>query len=356
LNEFFVFQVAPALFKIAAAAFKRFSSASASRDSGDEPLSISSVIGEYITLNDGLAAELKDLQLLIQNYVERGSARRPLNILLAAEPGNGKSFLIKQLAGDNASFEEFHVGAFRTIDDLFGVLQRVQSANLKGKVPFVLFDEIDAKVDGRYVLANFLAPMWDGAYFIGKDSVTLGRAVFFFAASAMVKPPTIANVLTAEEQKKCDAGVSYAEFSRRWRESVMIKVDKSQAIDKRQDFLDRIDRLVCLPPVHEALTGDRATLERVQLACKLVTKHFNKVVRVERAAALTLAKKLAATTSRRPAESSVFCSRVRSAQCFSFGDLPTVDQERYGTDTDVVALKGKYYRLSEPKKKSPPAA
>ena len=216
----------------------------------------------------------------------------------------------------------------------------------------MLFDEVDAKVNGRHVLANFLAPMWDGSYYIGKESVTLGRAVFFFAASAMVPSPTIEGVLTPEEQKKSDTGVAYSEFSRRWREMVMKSVETPPEIEKRKDFLDRIDRLVCLPPVHEALTGDKATLERVQLACKLITKHFNKVVRVERSAALALAKKLAATTSRRPAESSVFCSRVSSAECFSFSDLPTVDQERYKSDQDVKALQGKFYSLSKPKGKT----
>ncbi len=172
-----------------------------------ETIRISPVFGEYVTHNSGFHDELRDLEALIVDYSSRTKVKRPLNILLASEPGSGKSFLLKQLANSvkqrdtDVKFEEFHVAAFRSIEDLYKAFQGVQSANLSSSLPFVLFDEVDGTIQGSHVLANFLAPMWDGMYYAGKDSFAIGKAIFAFAASKMITSPSVNEVMKNSPRK-----------------------------------------------------------------------------------------------------------------------------------------------------------
>jgi hypothetical protein len=314
---------------------------------------IKPVFGKYVTRNSRFAEELGHLRNIVRDYASRTGVQRPLNILLAAEPGNGKSFLIKQLAksvssGPEVQFEEFHVAAFRTTEDLLGVFQRVQSANLHGKLPFVLFDEVDGKVGGRHILANFLAPMWDGIFHAGKESFALGKAVFCFAASNMIPSPTVENVL-GETAGVSKGQVDYTEYSEKWRglaEKRIAEVSNGNgAIEKCKDFIDRVDVMLCIPPVHPRLLGDDAAKEHVDLACLLVKKHFPQVKRIERAAVVALVNKLAGSSSRRSAERCVFCSRTPDAETFKLTDLPSSDQDKYRDNRDVSALLNSYYDI-----------
>jgi hypothetical protein len=312
------------------------------------------VFGRYVTRSKEFAQELIRVRAMIQDYASRTRVARPMNILLAAEPGNGKSFLIKELAKSISTpadvvFEEFYVAAFRSIDDLLGVFQRIQSANLHGKLPFVLLDEVDAKVDGRHLLANLLAPMWDGIFHTGKDSFALGKAVLCFAASSMVPAPTVENVLE-ESSSNTTQQVKYADFARRWQGKVVEKInrtrDQANGIEKSRDFMDRVDYLVCIPPVHRCLLGDHAAKEQVDLACILVQKHFPGVHRIELSAVGALIKKLTESSSRRAAEKAVFGSSSPPADTFRFVDLPGRDQEQYKEDSEIKLLMDSYIRIT----------
>jgi len=311
---------------------------------------ITPVFGEYVSRNEDFAAALVDLRDVVRSYIKR-PAKRPLNILLGAQPGSGKSFLVKQLAQSLAkkekakvTFEEHHVVAFRSVDDLLDVFHRIQSANLEQKVPFVLFDEVDGLVAGRHVLANFLAPMWDGVFHSGKDMFTLGKAVFVFAASSMVPSPAL-EIATAKKITPLNS-VSYSEFARKWLERVEKDVRKKGTIEKCQDFIDRIDVVLCVPPIHEALVGrEKASSEYVDIACLLIRKHFPKVKRVEKAALMAIAKTLVETGSYRKAESSVFCSCVSAAGVFRLSDFPAGRVVEYAKVKRMKALRGGYVQI-----------
>jgi SpoVK/Ycf46/Vps4 family AAA+-type ATPase len=83
------------------------------------PLSDFKVIGKFMTCNDGFTDELKQSKKLIELYLLRKETERPANILLAASPGIGKSFLAKQLSSAmpteiEVEFEEYQAGAMRS--------------------------------------------------------------------------------------------------------------------------------------------------------------------------------------------------------------------------------------------------
>ncbi len=304
---------------------------------------IEPVFGRYVTRNDQFREELQDLVASLDSFARRPRVKRPFNILLSAEPGSGKSFLLKQLArclppDIEVEFDEYHVSAFRSLDDLNGAWQRVQSANLQGKLPFVFFDEVDGEVGGRYLLANFLAAMWDGLFHIGKDSYALGKAIFAFAASAMLPSPSLATYGVGEE-------VTYRKFVRSWKDDVQRSIitttgdtvgsrEIRPTIPKCKDFLDRIDRMICIPPVSPLMIGEAFREELLDIACLIVKKHFEDIEEIEESALIALVADLIESTSRRSAERCVFSSRP-VGKTFAFADLPQSEQVRFQDQTDL---------------------
>jgi hypothetical protein len=296
------------------------------------------VFGKYVTRNTQFQRELKDLQQIASHYASRTSPKRPLNLLLAAEPGSGKSFLVNQLSQSitgerSVQFEEVYVPAFRSIDDIYAIFQRVQSANLKKNLPFVLFDEIGGEVNGQYVLANFLAPMWEGKFHYGRDTHTLGSAIFVFAGSSICPSASVKDVFS--RRKKIE-NITYEELANAWRKKAARTFKKpSKPIPKLLDFVDRMDSILLIPPIDPALLGDAYGEEQTDIACLLVQKHFKTVKELELSALHVLCDKLGQSVSRRLAEKCVFCSRITSTDRFCFADLPAADQRLYKTAAPV---------------------
>ena len=313
-----------------------------SADRVDEQLTQGGTICRYVTCTEGFKTELAALERTVTTYVDREKPSRPLNMLLAANPGSGKSFLVKelskQISGDT-EFLEYHVASFRKLDDLFSIFQRIQSLNLEGKLPFVLLDEVDGKVDGEYIFPNLLAPLWDGVFHIGQERHHLGRAVLFFAASALLSSPSIENVLGQTYQQ-----VSYPEFAEKWRRKVKAELRESE-IPKARDFIDRIDLLLCIPPIDFTISDGDPAEEYKLLACILVKKHFPSVTRIEKAAVWILIFELLNAGSRRRAESAVFCSTDPQGTTFDLTHLPAEIVEYFRDDEVVKATKNIYIAL-----------
>lgn len=306
----------------------------------DEPLQLTGTIGRFITCTEGFKKELSALEQTVKTYVKREKPSRPLNLLLAATPGSGKSFLVKELSKQIAAdteFLEYHVASFRTLDDLLSIFQRIQSINLQGKLPFVLLDEVDGKVDGNYVFPNLLAPLWDGVFHTGHESHHLGRAVLFFAASALLLSPSVKNVLDNVKDR-----VSYLDFAERWRRKVKLELKESE-LPKARDFVDRIDLLLCIPPIDFAIKDGNPVQEYVLLVSILVKKHFPAVAKIEKAVVWILIFELLNSGSKRRAESVVFRSTDPEGDTFSISHLPLDIIEQFESDDVVKITIGKYY-------------
>jgi hypothetical protein len=88
-----------------------------------------------------------------------------------------------------------YVASLQSSAELYGIFQRIQSINLEGKLPVVFFDEIDSDIANAKVYAKFLAPMWDGTFYVGKEKFFLGRSVFFFAGSTLSTEEAFSDIL-----------------------------------------------------------------------------------------------------------------------------------------------------------------
>lgn len=312
------------------------------------------VFGSYVTRNMDFKEYLLDLKTLIDTYIDKKKSDRPLNILLAAPPGSGKSFLIKQIiksikTPEQKAFEEVYVPALDNVDELYAIFQRVQSLNLEGKLPFVFFDEIDAQIASEHIYAKFLAPMWDGTFYIGKEKFYLGKCVLFFAGSTLSVEEDSERILSSTPR------LAYRDYLAKWLEAFKAALDEKEAKgNKTPDFVDRIDHILRIPPMHQALLGDDLILEHEDLACLLISKHFPTVKQVEKRALQAIVRLLATATSRRSAEKAVFASTLCEPQIeiFSFECLPRRDKEQFqayiqksNPSADLETPSNEYYQL-----------
>jgi len=312
-------------------------------DGGNEHLALNPVFGAFVTFNAGFRAELQGLKAAVDEYAQKLRPPRPLNILLAAPSGTGKSFLVKQLAlamDGRATFAEFYVSSFRSRDDLTSVFHLVQSTSHEGHLPIVFLDEVDCQVEERPLFTELLAPMWDGCFFKGSERRTLGPAIFFFAGSDLLPAPSIREVLGT-----APVPTNYESFALQWQQVVKRKLAQD-TVAKLRDFIDRSDLLLCIPPIDPTLTDGDARSEYWALACAIVCKYHRHVTRVEKAAVWALSRLMIVTESRRVAESAVFMSRTPPGKTFRFMDLPARTQRIFQGETALGTLGSAHFRLT----------
>jgi RyR domain-containing protein len=84
--------------------------------------------------------------------------------------------------------------------ELADALHQVRDAGLRGKLPFVLWDEFDADLAGVSFgwLRHFLAPMQEGAFRQGQILHPTGKAIFVFAGGTSVRLADFAGNPSAE--------------------------------------------------------------------------------------------------------------------------------------------------------------
>jgi hypothetical protein len=290
---------------------------------------IAPIFGKYTTRNDGFVEHLESVRDKIEAYTARDSAKRPLNILLAAPPGTGKSFLIKQLVEwvvrqkDRAekievAFEEVYVSSLETTGELHDVFRRVQSINLdhKKKLPVVLFDEVDAVANDRYLYAKLLAPMWDGTFYVGKEKFYLGRSIFCFAGSTLSLESESKKIVEKAGKK----ALTYQRYFTDWT-TALSQYEKKLAKEKLPDFLSRIDTIIAIPPMCRALLGDQLNDEFDDLACTLITSEFPTVDVIGKTALAVVAQTIKDKGVR--AASKIVFSSQNDANKFDFYSLPS---------------------------------
>lgn len=124
---------------------------------------------------------------LLAGYRATSGPKRPLSLAVFGPPGSGKSFGVKKVAkslGDNIfDIMTFNVSQFREYRDLAAAFHKVRDVALRGKIPFVFFDEFDSSWGDRPLgwLKYFLAPMQDNEFMDGETIYHIGKSIFVFA-------------------------------------------------------------------------------------------------------------------------------------------------------------------------------
>lgn len=142
------------------------------------------LLGEYVTLDFPHWKQLRELRRTITQYAADRSRRRPLNIMMHAEPGSGKSHLVKCLARSlevqHASAVDYNLASLQSIEDMLQPLDAVRNLKVQDRLPILFLDEFDSD-PARYAL--LLPLLWDGELNIAHRNLKLGKLVIILAGS-----------------------------------------------------------------------------------------------------------------------------------------------------------------------------
>lgn len=142
------------------------------------------LLGDYVTLDWDHRREINEIIIKIVKYADDKTLRRPLNIIMQAEPGSGKSHMVKCLAKKLESVDavavDCNMTSLRSIEDLAQPLDQVRNLKVVDKLPILFLDEFDSKLDN---FAMLLPLLWDGEMHIGHRDLKLGKLVIILAGS-----------------------------------------------------------------------------------------------------------------------------------------------------------------------------
>ncbi|OHB62268.1 MAG: hypothetical protein A2Y76_05360 [Planctomycetes bacterium RBG_13_60_9] len=222
------------------------------------------LLGDYVSLDWQHIGDMMRIMENIGSYARDMKRRRPLNIILQAEPGSGKSHFIKCLAEKMSSCEVkavvFNMTAMERMDDLAAALEAVRNLKVNDKLPLLFLDEFDS-CERNY--PPLLPLMWDGTLQVGHRHLEVGKVIIVLAGSQK-------NIVGAMEASKA-----------------MRKVT-SDGASKLVDLLSRINGgTLAIPGLDEIVDGDRLgaahrnrKVDKVCVSVSLLLRRFDGVEEV----------------------------------------------------------------------------
>lgn len=142
------------------------------------------LLGDYVTLDWQHRNDIVRIIAVIREYAEDRTRNRPLNIVMQAEPGSGKSHFVrclaKKLINYHTSSVDFNMASLQSIDDLLQPLDAIRNLKVMDRLPILFLDEFDSD-PRRYSM--LLPLMWDGELHIGHRDLKLGKLVIILAGS-----------------------------------------------------------------------------------------------------------------------------------------------------------------------------
>ncbi len=177
-----------------------------------EPYAVSSrLLGQYVTLDSEHQKDINRLIETIISYAGDLSRRKPLNIMMRAEPGSGKSHFVKCLAGrlgrHQATAVDFNMASLQNNEDLIVPLDEVRNQKVQDHLPILFLDEFDANPSN---FPTLLPLLWEGELHVAHRDLKLGKLVVILAGSsarieqAMRDGKTMQKPATATDDKLAD--------------------------------------------------------------------------------------------------------------------------------------------------------
>jgi hypothetical protein len=161
-----------------------------------------SLLSGYATLDETHRQQIKSLILKISEYLRDATRKRPLNALMLASPGAGKSHFIKQLAvamtEERVRAVTFNMATMQSTDDMAQPVDELRNLKVNDQRALLFLDEFDSD-PSRY--ATLLPLLWDGELQVGHRDLKVGKAVIVLAGSS----PDLPKVLDHSATMKLEA-------------------------------------------------------------------------------------------------------------------------------------------------------
>lgn len=146
----------------------------------------------YATLDDDHVREIDALIKLIEIYIDDGSRRSPLNFLMLASPGAGKSHFIdciaKRLNQHKVAAHTFNMASMSTNDELIRPLDDARNTKVEDRIPLLFLDEFDSSPRN---FALLLPLLWDGSLSLGQRDLKLNKSIIVMAGSSPTLPEAL---------------------------------------------------------------------------------------------------------------------------------------------------------------------
>jgi len=158
------------------------------KENGNKVLEVwrgSTDLPEYVVWIEQKRKYIKQIWQKLREFKTAGDIKRPLGILLYADPAAGKSFLAAKLS-DRLDFKFIHRDITQMIhrDNLLDLFDDIATAQAeKGSRVLVFVDEINARLEGNHVYGAFLTPIESGYYIRRGVKFKLKPCVWIFAGT-----------------------------------------------------------------------------------------------------------------------------------------------------------------------------
>jgi hypothetical protein len=207
----------------------------------------------YATLHERHTLDIGRVTNEIYSYFTDATRTRPLNCLMLASPGSGKSHFIdciaKKLSHLRLVATTFNMASMASVADFARPLDEVRNTKVDDKVPLLFLDEFDATPNNYSLLLPLL---WDGALSIGPRHLKLGKVVIVLAGSSASLPSTLKQ-------------------AKGMRSEVQLSADTTQ---KLIDLFSRINGpVVNIPSLGRGGEGTRP-MDKVVIAVQLLKRRF----------------------------------------------------------------------------------
>lgn len=212
------------------------------------------LLGKYVTLDWGHCLDIVRAKGEIDRYYRDRTRQRPLNIILWASPGSGKSHFVKCLAASMDAVEAvtYNMGATKRIDDLATALESLRNAKVVDKRPMFFLDEFDSSVDN---FAMLLPLLWDGELTLGPHNLKIGKVVILLAGSKPV-------IKTTADLAK----------------NVAKRIIDNKAKPLPSKLADLVSRIngpdLAIPPLDNGKGGKGRKADKVCIAVSLLSRRF----------------------------------------------------------------------------------
>ncbi len=147
-------------------------------------------VGKWHSIDRRDIQSVRDIRERLINY-QKSHINKPLNLGVFGAPGNGKSFVVKEVLTEvykgikDVEFLEYNLAQFTQPSDLTDSFLEIQNVSLNGRLPVAFWDEYDTDLNNIPLgwLSYFLGPMQDGKFFVDRGLKTLPECIFVFAGS-----------------------------------------------------------------------------------------------------------------------------------------------------------------------------
>jgi hypothetical protein len=208
----------------------------------------------YATLDSNHINRINAFIRDVQRYIEDVSQKRPLNFLMLAAPGTGKSHFIECIARHLRSHKvesvTFNMAGLQRHEDLIPPLDSARNWKVQDRIPLLFLDEFDANEANTALLLPLL---WDGELNLGQRGLKLGKVIIVLAGSH----PNLQTTMNHARSMKLEVPVSDGRNP------------------KLVDLLSRINGgVIDIPPFYDLSKELDRRFDKVCVAVELLRKRF----------------------------------------------------------------------------------